>query len=128
MAAQHLDVGVHGAILAVVIVVPHLLQDLLAGEGDAPVGGQEHQQIELLRGEGRLLPVDLHAVAHRVHREAAEGVNAALGFGFGPVSYTHLQGKAGGCAEGLLRHQRGAVQERAGRSGRSARRGRRRCQ
>src|SRR5699024_3353025 len=29
VAAQHLDVGVNGAVLAVIVVVPHLLQDLL---------------------------------------------------------------------------------------------------
>ena len=48
MAAQHLDVGVYGAILAVIVIVPDLLQDFLAAQGNALVADQKHQQIKLL--------------------------------------------------------------------------------
>ena len=50
MAAQHLDMGIHGAVLAVVVVIPDLLQDLLTAEGDALVADKKNQQVKLLGG------------------------------------------------------------------------------
>ena len=54
MAAQHFDVGVHGAVLAVIIVVPHLLQNFLAAQGNALVVDQKDQQVELFGGSAGL--------------------------------------------------------------------------
>ena len=92
MAAQHLDVGVHGAVLAEVVVVPYLLQDLFAAEGDALVGGQEHQQVELLGGQGHILPGHPHGVAGGVDGQVPEGHGGGRSFrpGHGAVEHgTH---------------------------------------
>ena len=50
MAAQHLDVGIDGAVLAVIVIVPDLLQDLFAAQCNALVADQKNQQVKLLRG------------------------------------------------------------------------------
>ena len=80
MTAQHLDVGVHGAVLTEVVVVPYLLQDLFAAEGDALVGGQEHQQVELLGGQGHILPGHPHGVAGGVDGQVPEGHGGGRSF------------------------------------------------
>ena len=41
MAAQHLDVGIDGAVLAVIVIVPDLLQDLFAAQRNALVADQK---------------------------------------------------------------------------------------
>ena len=74
MAAQHLDVGIDGAVLAVIVIVPDLLQDLFAAQRNALVADQKNQQIKLLRGQRRLLPGHLYAVAGRVDGQIAEGI------------------------------------------------------
>ena len=51
MAAQHLDVGIDGAVLTVIVIVPDLLQDLFAAQRNALVADQKNQQIKLLRGQ-----------------------------------------------------------------------------
>ena len=89
MAAQHLDVGVHGAVLAEVVVVPHLLQDLLPAQGDALVGGKEDQQVELLGGQAHFLAGDLDGVAGRVDGQLAESHGAVGGLGAGHGAVEH---------------------------------------
>ena len=74
MAAQHLDVGIDGAVLAVIVIVPDLLQDLFAAQCNALVADQKNQQVKLLRGQRRLLPGHLYAVAGRVDGQIAEGI------------------------------------------------------
>ena len=73
MAAQHLDVGIHGAILAEIIVVPHFLQNFLAAEGDALVGRQKDQQVELLRRQADFFAAHPDGVAGRVDGQFAKG-------------------------------------------------------
>ena len=78
MAAQHLDMGIHGAVLAVVVVIPDLLQDLLTAEGNALVADKKDQQVKLLGGERCLLPGNLDAVAGGVDRQITEGIAAGI--------------------------------------------------
>ena len=89
MAAQHLDMGIHGAVLAKIVVVPHLLQDLLPAQGNALVGGQEHQQVKLLGGQAHILARHPHGVAGRVDGQFAKGHGAVrcLGAGHGAVEH-----------------------------------------
>ena len=60
--------------LAVIVIVPDLLQDLFAAQCNALVADQKNQQIKLLRGQRRLLPGHLYAVAGRVDGQIAEGI------------------------------------------------------
>ena len=70
--AQHLHMGVHGAILAEVVVVPHFLQDLLAAEGDALVGGEKDQQVKLLGRQADFLTGHPDGMAGRVDGQITE--------------------------------------------------------
>ena len=76
MAAQHLDMGIHGAVLAKIVVVPHLLQDLLPAQGNALVGGQEHQQVKLLGGQAHILDT----TPQEVELSAGDGIKELLFF------------------------------------------------
>ena len=89
MAAQHLHMGVHGAVLAEVVVVPHLLQDLFPAQGNALVGGQKYQQVKLLGGQAHILARHPHGVAGRVDGQFAKGHGAVrcLGAGHGAVEH-----------------------------------------
>ena len=51
LLAQTADVHVHRAGVAGVVILPHRVQHLLAGEGTAAVGDEQLQQIELLGGQ-----------------------------------------------------------------------------
>ena len=83
MAAQHFDVGVHGAVLAVIIVIPHLLQNFLAGQRDALVGHKEHQQVKFLGRQRCLLPSHLDAVAGGINDQIAKSVHRIFVFRVG---------------------------------------------
>jgi len=102
MAPQHFDMGIHGAVLAKVVVVPHLLQDLFTAEGDALVGSKEHQQVELLGGQGHLLAGNAHRVAGRVDGQLTKG---------------HGVGGSGGLGHGAVQHGLDAGYQLTGREG-----------
>ena len=103
VAAQHLDVGVHGAVLAEVIVVPHLLQDLFAAEGDALVRCQEDQQVELLGRQAHFLARHADGVAGCVDGQVAEshGAVGSLAPGHGAVEHGPDAGHQLARGEGL---------------------------
>src|SRR5690606_5768681 len=57
LVAEPLDVHVHGAGGAHVVVAPHVPQEFLPGEGAAWAAGQKVEQIEFLEGERQRLSV-----------------------------------------------------------------------
>ena len=69
--AQAADVHVHGALLHVHIIAPDAVQDALARVHALRVGHEEVQQAEFHRSEFELYFAGLHAVRHRVERQAA---------------------------------------------------------
>ena len=89
MAAQHLDVGIHRAVLAVIIIVPDFLQDLLPAQGDALVADQKDQQVKLFGGEGRFLSGHFDGVAGGVDAQIPEKIPTlpAVAFGHGAAQH-----------------------------------------
>ena len=81
--------GIHGAVLAEIIVVPHFLQNFLAAEGDALVGRQKDQQVELLRRQADFLAAHPDGVAGRVDGQFAKGHGSVGAFAPGHGAVEH---------------------------------------
>src|SRR6266540_6749075 len=84
LAAQILDVRVHGAVESGVVHVVRQLQELRASERAARLAGQDRQQVELGRGQLDRRSADAHAATLEVDRQVAgaqhrRGVALALG-------------------------------------------------
>src|SRR5271157_1362852 len=65
--AQAVDMDVQGSVVAVKIVTPDILDQLLTGKGTAWVTGQLEQQLEFLERKGEALAVDHHFKGFAVH-------------------------------------------------------------
>ncbi len=89
VAAQHLDVGIDRPILAEVVVVPHLLQNLLTAQGYALVGRQKDQQIKFLGREADLLAAHLDCVACRIDGKLPEIHHACSALRVGQCAVEH---------------------------------------
>ena len=103
MAAQHLYMGVHGAVLDKIVIMPHILQNFFAAQRQPLVGGQIHQQIEFLGGERHFFSGNVHGVAGNVDAQLAEHKSvAAFGsFGHGAGEHGLYPGHKLTRAEGL---------------------------
>jgi hypothetical protein len=77
LGAQTTDVDVDGAGAAVVVVAPHLLQQLGAGEHPSRVLGKELEELELLEREVECFPAQPGGVGLLVDREVARADDAA---------------------------------------------------
>src|SRR4029079_10680699 len=84
LLAHLCDVHVDGAHIAVPVVTPDAVEDLLAAHGEARPLGEEAEQVELFGGERDCFVVDPHLAAADVDRDAADlddlgGSRAAFG-------------------------------------------------
>src|SRR5919107_1629272 len=70
LGSQAVDVRVNRAVVALVGVVPDLLQEVLPREDAAGVGGEESEQLELLGREFDLPVADRHLALGRVDAQA----------------------------------------------------------
>ena len=71
--------GIYRAVLAIIVIVPHFLQNFLAGKGNALVVDQKHQQVKLFGGQRGFLPGHLNAVAGGVDHQISKGIHIPLG-------------------------------------------------
>ena len=71
--------GIYRAVLAIIVIVPHFLQNFLAGKGNALVVDQKHQQVKLFWGQRGFLPGHLNAVAGGVDHQIPKGIHITLG-------------------------------------------------